>query len=84
MITKPKDSKDVHELCISKEEFEAKGKGQLESKCARQKGEVQGILQTNELAMTQLVRDRMAVLYAIEKGSQEESRFAKEWTQLTE
>ena len=61
-------------MAVSKDQFESAPKGSLDGLCAREKNEVKNILDTNELNMTQMVKDRMAVLHAIEKKSQKARR----------
>lgn len=57
-------------MAVTKEAFDAAPKGSMDGMCAREKNDVKSLLESNELAMTSLVRDRIGVLYAIEMKAQ--------------
>lgn len=40
-------------------------KSTMDAKCTKQKNEIKAILESNELTMTQNVKDRVKVLYAL-------------------
>ncbi len=50
---------------IDPEELKQMSKSAMDAKCAKQKSDVRAILESNELTMTQNVRDRTKILYEL-------------------
>jgi hypothetical protein len=55
--------------CYQKSDVKGQELGQLDRLCVKEKNEIKGILNSNEMTMTRLVQDRVNVLYLLnEKG----------------
>lgn len=58
-------------MAISRSDIDSKPASWLDSKCSKEKADIKTILENNDLAMSTMVKDRIAVLYTFEKRSQE-------------
>ena len=50
---------------INPDELKTMSKSTMDTKCVKEKNDIKSILESNEMTMTQLVKDRVKVLYAI-------------------
>ena len=50
---------------ISKDSLDKMSEAEMDSKCGAQKAQIRSILESNEMTMTQIVKDRTEIMYAL-------------------